>query len=63
MPAPDDPLAPAYLDYLRDECNASPRTVGNYDRALTAEQLKALGEPLRKSGYGEYLIQVAEGRA
>jgi glucose-1-phosphate thymidylyltransferase len=30
---------------------------------ITAEQLKALGEPLRKSGYGEYLIQVAEGRA
>ena len=36
MPAPDDPLAPAYLDYLRDERNASPRTVSNYDRALTA---------------------------
>ena len=30
---------------------------------ITAHQLKALGEPLRKSGYGEYLIQVAEGRA
>jgi glucose-1-phosphate thymidylyltransferase len=30
---------------------------------ITAEQLKVLGEPLRKSGYGEYLIQVAEGRA
>ena len=30
---------------------------------ITADQLKALGEPLRKSGYGEYLIQVAEGRA
>ncbi len=30
---------------------------------ITAGQLKALGEPLRKSGYGEYLIQVAEGRA
>jgi len=36
VPAPDDPLAPAYLDYLRDERNASPRTVSNYDRALTA---------------------------
>ncbi len=36
MPAPDDPLAPAYLDYLRDERNASPRTVSNYERALTA---------------------------
>lgn len=36
MPAPDDPLAPAYLDYLRDERNASPRTVDNYDRALRA---------------------------
>jgi len=30
---------------------------------ITAEQLKSIGEPLRKSGYGEYLIQVAEGRA
>ncbi len=36
MPDPDDPLAPAYLDYLRDERNASPRTVENYDRALRA---------------------------
>ncbi len=34
MPAPDDPLTRAYLDYLRDERNASPRTVDNYDRAL-----------------------------
>jgi len=30
---------------------------------ITADQLRTLGEPLRKSGYGEYLIQVAEGRA
>jgi tyrosine recombinase XerC len=36
VPAPDDPLAPAYLDHLRDERNASPRTVDNYDRALRA---------------------------
>ena len=36
MPASDDPLATAYLDYLRDERNASPRTVDNYDRALRA---------------------------
>ena len=36
MPAPDDTLAPAYLDHLRDERNASPRTVDNYDRALRA---------------------------
>jgi tyrosine recombinase XerC len=34
VPAPDDPLTRAYLDYLRDERNASPRTVDNYDRAL-----------------------------
>jgi integrase/recombinase XerC len=34
VPAPDDPLAPGYLDYLRNERNASPRTVDNYDRAL-----------------------------
>ena len=36
MPDPDDPLAPAYLDHLRKERNASPRTVDNYDRALRA---------------------------
>ena len=36
MPASDDPLAIVYLDYLRDERNASPRTVDNYDRALRA---------------------------
>jgi site-specific recombinase XerD len=34
VPAPDDPLAPAYLDHLRNERNASPRTIENYDRAL-----------------------------
>ncbi len=39
MPAPDDPLVPAYLDHLRNERNASPRTVGNYDRALRAAAL------------------------
>ncbi|MBL7985703.1 MAG: glucose-1-phosphate thymidylyltransferase RfbA [Flavobacteriales bacterium] len=28
---------------------------------ITAERLVALAEPLRKSGYGEYLLKVAEG--
>ncbi|QQR85082.1 MAG: glucose-1-phosphate thymidylyltransferase RfbA [Flavobacteriales bacterium] len=28
---------------------------------ITADELRKLGEPLRKSGYGEYLIQVANG--
>ncbi len=36
MPPPDDPLTSAYLDHLRDERNASPRTVDNYNRALRA---------------------------
>lgn len=36
MPAADDPLTRAFLDFLRDERNASPRTVANYDRALLA---------------------------
>jgi len=36
VPAPDDPLTSAYLDHLRNERNASPRTVDNYDRALRA---------------------------
>lgn len=34
MPAPDDLLVHAYLEHLRNERNASPRTVDNYDRAL-----------------------------
>lgn len=34
MPEAEDPLALAFLDYLGDERNASPRTVANYDRAL-----------------------------
>jgi glucose-1-phosphate thymidylyltransferase len=28
---------------------------------ITSEQLVALAEPLKKSGYGEYLLQVAQG--
>lgn len=28
---------------------------------ITADELRKLGDPLRKSGYGEYLIQVANG--
>lgn len=36
MAAPDDPHAAAYLDHLRDERNASPRTLDNYRRALAA---------------------------
>lgn len=36
MPAADDPLTRAFLDFLRDERNASPRTVANYARALLA---------------------------
>ncbi|MFT3884144.1 MAG: glucose-1-phosphate thymidylyltransferase RfbA [Flavobacteriales bacterium] len=28
---------------------------------ITAEQLRLIAEPLRKSGYGEYLLQVANG--
>ena len=30
---------------------------------IGAEQLRAIAEPLRKSGYGEYLLKVAEGTA
>lgn len=30
---------------------------------IDADRLRQLAEPLRKSGYGEYLIQVAEGNA
>jgi site-specific recombinase XerD len=36
MPEPGDPLVRAYLNHLRDERNASPRTVANYQRALDA---------------------------
>ncbi len=30
---------------------------------IDADQLRAIAEPLRKSGYGEYLLKVAEGTA
>jgi glucose-1-phosphate thymidylyltransferase len=30
---------------------------------ITADELKALAEPLRKNDYGEYLLRVAEGQA
>jgi site-specific recombinase XerD len=36
VPEGDDPLSLAFLDYLADERNASPRTVENYHRALEA---------------------------
>ena len=39
----DEPLARAFLDYLRDERNTSPRTVENYRRALT-DAAAQLGE-------------------
>ncbi len=42
MPEADDPLSLAFLDYLEDERNASPRTVDNYRRALDAASV-ALG--------------------
>jgi len=38
-----DPLTRAYLDYLSNERNASPRTVANYSRALSAAA-KFLGD-------------------
>ena len=34
MPEANDPLRRAYLSFLSDERNASPRTVTNYDKAL-----------------------------
>lgn len=43
MPEADTPLAAAFLDYLRDERNASPRTVKNYRRAIEAAA-HALGD-------------------
>ena len=43
MATAEDPLASAYLDSLRDERNASPRTVENYRHALTAAA-RFLGE-------------------
>jgi integrase/recombinase XerC len=42
VPEADDPLSLAFLDYLEDERNASPRTVDNYRRALDAASV-ALG--------------------
>lgn len=48
MPAPDASLARAYLDCLRNERNASPRTVENYRRALEAASSFFGGKPWRQ---------------
>ncbi|HRH38187.1 MAG TPA: glucose-1-phosphate thymidylyltransferase, partial [Flavobacteriales bacterium] len=29
---------------------------------INADQLRTIAEPLRKSGYGEYLLKVADGQ-
>ncbi len=61
-PTAPDPLAEAFCAYLENERNASPYTVGNYSRALTAFRaampsapgwLECDAEPFR-----EYLFQV-----
>lgn len=48
MRSVDDPLPRAYLDYLTNERNASPRTVENYRRAL-----EAAGAFLKTTGWRE----------
>jgi glucose-1-phosphate thymidylyltransferase len=39
---------------------ASPEEVAHYQRWIDDEQLERLAQPLRKSGYGDYLIGLLE---
>ena len=54
MSAPDDPLARAYLNCLRNERNASPRTVENYRRALAAASSFFNGKSWRQVGPDDF---------
>ena len=54
MPEADDPLAFAFLDYLADERNASPRTVENYRRALVAAAAALGSKSWREAGPDDF---------
>lgn len=54
MPEGDDPLFLAFLDYLADERNASPRTVENYRRALEAAAAALGSKSWREAGADDF---------
>ena len=54
MAEPNDPLTRAYLDYLRDERNASPRTVVNYRRALAGAAASLGAKTWRNAGPDDF---------
>ena len=54
MPEADDPLSFAFLDYLADERNASPRTVENYRRALAAAAAALGPKSWREAGPDDF---------
>ena len=54
MPEADDLLAFAFLDYLADERNASPRTVENYRRALAAAAAALGPKSWREAGPDDF---------
>ena len=54
MPEGEDPLSLAFLDYLADERNASPRTVENYRRALEAAAAALQPKSWRETGPDDF---------
>lgn len=60
MPKADDPLIRTFLDYLRDERNASPRTVKNYHRALDAATLALGGKGWREARTEDFRVYLFE---
>jgi len=54
VPEGDDPLSLAFLDYLADERNASPRTVENYRRALEASAAALGSKSWREAGPDDF---------
>jgi len=54
VPEGDDPLSLAFLDYLADERNASPRTVENYRRALEAAAAALVPKSWREAGPDDF---------
>jgi integrase/recombinase XerC len=54
VPEADEPLSLAFLDYLGDERNASPRTVENYRRALAAAAVALGAKSWRDAGPDDF---------
>jgi integrase/recombinase XerC len=54
VPEGDDPLSLAFLDYLADERNASPRTVENYRRALDGAATALGSKSWREAGSDDF---------